>query len=66
MNCPYCNSLVEGITGLQELHAFEDHLKECQKNPNNVVLTDGVQTAVTPKERQRLADALRIRAESGQ
>lgn len=66
MNCPYCATLVYGLTGLQELKHYENHLRLCRKNPNNIVLSDGKRTAVVPKRRQTLNDALTIRAESGQ
>jgi len=66
MNCPYCHRDIYAFTGLQELQKFEKHLARCKKNPNNVVLTDGKRTAVTPKRCQNLKDALEIRAASGQ
>lgn len=54
------------MTGLQELHKFQDHLPKCRKNPANIVLTDGRRTAVSPMRFQNLREALEIRAESGQ
>ncbi len=66
MNCPYCQRLINAFTGLQEAEKFRTHLAKCRKNPNNVVLTDGRRTVVTPKKHQDLNDALRIREESGQ
>lgn len=54
------------MTGLQEAIAFEKHLRKCRKNPNNIVISDGEKTAVTPKRTQTLTDALEIRANSGQ
>lgn len=66
MNCPYCTKDVYGMTGLQELQAFEKHLRKCRKNPNNIVLRDGRNVAVVPKRQQNMRDALEIRAESGQ
>lgn len=66
MNCPYCKKTVYGLTGLQEAQAFEKHLRKCRKNPNNLVLTDGNRTVVTPKRGQNLVEALEIRADSGQ
>lgn len=66
MNCPYCTKTVYGFTGLQEAKAFEKHLRRCRKNPNNIVMTDGRRTVVTPKCPQTLTDALEIRANDGQ
>ena len=66
MNCPYCARRVNGMTGLQELEKFQRHLTKCRKNPNNIVLTDGIQTVVTPIRRQTMNDVLHIRHESGQ
>lgn len=66
MNCPYCQRDVYGMTGLQELQKFQKHLARCRKNPNNIVLTDGIKTVVTPIRNQNLNDALEIRHDSGQ
>lgn len=66
MKCPYCNKEVFGWTGLMELQKFNKHLHKCRKNSNNVVLSDGRKTAVTPRQPQNLNDALIIRHESGQ
>lgn len=66
MNCPYCQKRVYGFTGLQEAQAFEKHLRKCRKNPNNIVISDGRRTAVTPKRTQTFMDALEIREGSGQ
>lgn len=66
MNCPYCNKVIHGWTGLQELQAFNRHLPKCKKNPANIVLTDGKKTAVVPLREQTLNDALNIRHDSGQ
>ena len=66
MNCPYCNRVINAWTGFQELQKFNKHLWKCRKNPNNIVLSDGIKTVVTPKRCQNLNDALEIRAESGQ
>ncbi len=66
MNCPYCQRTVYGLTGMQEAQAFTRHLGRCRRNPNNIVLTDGHRTAVTPLRRQTLTDACEIRAGAGQ
>ena len=66
MNCPYCNREIHAWTGLQEVQKFEKHLARCRKNPNNIALSDGQRTAVTPKRHQNMNDALEIRAKSGQ
>lgn len=66
MNCHYCAKNVFGWTGLQELQAFNKHLLKCRKNPNNIVLSDGRKTAITPIKQQHIGDALNIRHESGQ
>lgn len=66
MNCPYCEKDIYGMTGLQELIAFNKHLRKCRKNPVNIVLSDGKKTVVTPIRCQDLGDALNIRHESGQ
>jgi len=66
MNCPYCQKRIPGMTGLQEAQAFRKHLPRCRKNPNNIALTDGRRTAVTPIQDQSLVDAVEIRAGSGQ
>lgn len=66
MNCPYCQRPIKGFTGLDEAVKFQRHLARCRKNPNNIVLTDGRKTVVTPKKEQTLFDALHIRAESSQ
>lgn len=66
MNCPYCKRVINAFTGLQELQKFQKHLARCRKNPNNLVLSDGQRTVVTPKQDQDLNDALAIRAASGQ
>jgi len=65
MNCPYCKKKVLGMTGLQELQAFQKHLRKCRKNPANVVLSDGRRVVVAPGN-QNFRDALEIRAKSGQ
>lgn len=66
MNCPYCTKDVYGMTGFQEVRAFQKHLRKCRKNPNNITLRDGRRTATTPIRNQGLMDALEIRAASGQ
>lgn len=66
MNCPYCQKTINAFTGLQELQKFEKHLRRCRKNPNNIVLSDGHKTVVTPTRPQDMNDALDIRAASGQ
>lgn len=66
MNCPYCQKKVYGLTGFAEAQKFQKHLRVCQNNPNNIVMTDGVRTVVTPKRKQALFEAVKIRAESGQ
>lgn len=66
MNCPYCNKRIHGFTGLQEIQKFNKHLARCRKNPNNITITDGRKTVVTPKQHQTINDALTIRHESGQ
>jgi hypothetical protein len=66
MNCPYCQKTIAGFTGLLEAQRFQKHLGKCRKNPNNVVLSDGVRTVVTPLSRQTLQDAVQIRNDSGQ
>jgi hypothetical protein len=66
MNCPYCKQAVYGMTGFQEVQAFEKHLRRCRKNPNNIVLRDGKRAAVVPIKPQSVMDALNIRADSGQ
>lgn len=68
MTCPYCNREINALTGFMEAEKFEKHLHKCQKNPNNIRVTD-VQTGkthTTPRKRQDLLDALEIRAKSGQ
>lgn len=63
MNCPYCNVVVDGITGLEELVNFQDHLNQCPNAPRNVFINEhGVQ--IEPPF--TMADALEIRAKSGQ
>lgn len=66
MKCPYCDSGILGMTGLQEAQNFQKHLAKCRENPNNIVLRDGRHTAVVPKKKQSLLGALIIRSESGQ
>jgi len=66
VNCPYCRKVIRGWTGFQEVLAFTKHLHACQKNPSNIVLTDGQRTAVTPIKHQGLLEALEIRHASGQ
>jgi hypothetical protein len=66
VNCPYCKREIFGWTGLQELQKFNKHLRKCRKNPNNIALTDGIKTVVTPIKEQNINDALIIRHESGQ
>ncbi len=66
MNCPYCQREIFGWTGMQELQKFQKHLPKCRKNPNNLVLSDGKRTVITPKKEQTFLEALEIRAESGQ
>lgn len=66
MNCPYCGKEIYGMTGFQEILAFNKHLRKCRRNPGNVVISDGKRTAVTPIKDQTMLDALKIRAESGQ
>lgn len=78
MNCPYCNKRIDAFTGLQELQKFEKHLRKCRKNPANAkvpviaAVPDNPTTAQaalvvrTVRRKQTMADALEIRAESGQ
>jgi hypothetical protein len=66
MNCPYCQKMIAGFTGLLEAQRFQKHLARCRKNPNNIVMTDGVRTVVTPKRHQGLHEAVSIRCNSGQ
>lgn len=65
MNCPYCNRLINAMTGFQEVMKFQKHLGKCRKNPSNFTISDGEQTVVISGE-QTLTDALTIRAESNQ
>lgn len=53
------------MTGLQEIQKFQKHLIKCKKNPNRKTVKRGYDetTIVTNVS---MADALRIRAESGQ
>lgn len=66
VNCPYCQKDIFGMTGFQEILAFNKHLRKCRKNPGNIVISDGMRTAVTPIKEQDVLDALNIRAEIGQ
>lgn len=66
MICPYCQKDIYGLTGFQEILAFNKHLRKCRRNPGNVVISDGRRTAVTPIKEQTMLDALNISAESGQ
>jgi hypothetical protein len=66
VKCPYCRKFVIGITGHDELYKFHEHLGRCKRNPNNVVMTDGVRTVVTPRRVQGIGEALDIRAKSKQ
>jgi hypothetical protein len=66
MNCPYCHVRIFALTGLREVQKFQKHLWRCHRNPNNVVLSDGTRTVVTPKRFQDLHEALEIRHRSGQ
>lgn len=58
MNCPYCNKVINAMTGLQELDKFQKHLKKCKK----YVKVDGGYFA--PHE--NMEQALEVRHESGQ
>ena len=31
MKCPHCDKEVHGMTGLQEIQAYQKHLKKCKK-----------------------------------
>lgn len=64
MNCPHCQKLIHGWTGLMELQKFQKHLGKCRKNPENH-LTDGKQSVRLGRTFD-LNDAMRIRAKSGQ
>lgn len=66
MNCPYCDKDIYGLTGLQEIQAFNKHLPKCRKNPANIVLRDGRKTVVQPLRHQGIMEALELRAASGQ
>jgi hypothetical protein len=70
VKCPYCKKDIYGMTGLQELHKFEKHLRRCRKNPANKVLKVGGEVrggkTIVISGNQTFADALRIRADSGQ
>ena len=66
MNCPYCNKEVHGLTGLQELQAFQKHLRKCRKNPAAKTVVNERGNIEKIKPRPDLLDALEIRAESGQ
>lgn len=64
MNCPHCQKLIHGWTGLMELQKLQKHLNKCRRNPENP-LTDG-KLVVRLGKQFNLNDALRIRAKSGQ
>lgn len=64
MNCPYCNKEIFGWTGLQELQAFQKHLRKCKKRDNPVVANNGEIVPAAPSS--GMLDALEIRAKSGQ
>lgn len=66
MDCPHCKKHIYGLTGLQEIQAFEKHLRKCRKNPVNIVLRDGKKVVVQPLRHQGMMEALEIRADSGQ
>lgn len=66
MNCPYCNKLINALTGLQELQKFQKHLRTCKKNPTRtMVVAESGDMAMTV-EKTDLLTALDIRHESGQ
>lgn len=65
MNCPHCSKRIFGWTGLQELQAFQKHLDKCKGNPNNLPVSWGRKTVITP-HKHTLNDALETRHKSGQ
>ena len=66
MNCPYCNKLVHGMTGLQEIQKFQKHLKTCKKNPTRHSYMDAEGKIKYINNTVDMIDALNIRANSGQ
>jgi len=34
MDCPYCNKVINALTGLQEIQKFQKHLQTCKKHPD--------------------------------
>ena len=67
MECPYCKKDVYGMTGFQELQAFNKHLRKCKKvprSPHTLVSSKGETLQVNnPTD---MYEALEIRAHSGQ
>jgi len=65
MRCPYCNTLIYGLTGLREAVKFHRHVNRCKNRPCVITACDGKRLWV----RRRwftFEEALRVRAESGQ
>jgi hypothetical protein len=68
MDCPYCKKDIYGLTGLQELQAFQKHLRKCKKvprSPHSLVSPQGKALQVSDNPANMLT-ALEIRAHSGQ
>lgn len=67
MNCPYCDTVIPGLTGLQDAQLFTAHLNHCPKKPVAVVAnTDADGRTRVERRPFVLGDALELRAKSGQ
>ena len=66
MNCPYCNKRVLGLTGLEELQAFQKHLNRCPKKPKAVTVEQRPGVVKVTHRKFNMNDALELRAKSGQ
>ena len=67
MNCPHCNKVIYGMTGLQELNKFRAHLRRCKKyQTGDLYERDGRIRADAGDRPSDLMTALEQRAESGQ
>lgn len=71
MKCPFCDTEINGISGLQEIKAFMEHLNSrtgCKKNPKRDVFVNlgNKSKKIIHIEPTDMAEALEIRAKSRQ
>ena len=71
MNCPHCNRVINGMTGLQEIQKFQKHLYKCKKYQTGAIKPEYDENGILIgtyqiKKPCDMIEALNQRANSGQ